>query len=107
MKQNCIRTIQYFVKIRQFGKKFRVFTTTNFHKFQKLAKIYSKPLFLGLPEMTSYEQARGIIGTHSKPLAMVVEALGQENRLSRLEKSAKLNVDAKLFFQKVRSIILN
>jgi hypothetical protein len=53
--------------------------------------------------MTSYEQARAIIGQNSKSLATIVEALSQENRLNRLERSTKLNVEAKLFFQKVIS----
>jgi hypothetical protein len=52
--------------------------------------------------MTSYEQARAIIGSSSKPLAIIVEALAQESHLSRLERSDKLIMDAKIFFQKVK-----
>jgi hypothetical protein len=54
-----------------------------------------------IPEMTTYEQAKAVVGISSKPLSMIIEALGQENRLNRIERASKLSTESKLFFQKV------
>lgn len=51
--------------------------------------------------MTNYEQAHAIVVGTSKPLATIIDALGQENRLNRLERASKLSAETKLFFQKV------
>lgn len=45
-----------------------------------------------------------IVSSSSKPLATIVEALAQENHLSRLERTSKLIMEAKMFFQKVKNV---